>query len=142
MHAASVHPEPGSNSLKNCILQTEVRKIFFRAKILASSYFCMSIYNSLTRLSFSHLQCFALISCCSIFNDRFAAHPADSLYIISPTARIVNTFLKLFQISFSVIGLPSVGDPYSISLPKPFVNTYFHFFQNIFSLRSAAPFIL
>ena len=57
----------------------------------------MSIYNSLTRLSFSHLQCFALISCCSIFNDR-AALLADSLTIISQHPPLVKTFWKVFLI--------------------------------------------
>ena len=57
----------------------------------------MSIYNSLTRLSFSHLQCFALISCCSIFNDR-AALLADSLTIISQPFPFVNTFFEVFSI--------------------------------------------
>ena len=41
MHAASVHPEPGSNSLKNGILNSssDESKIFFRAIYLSFFYF-------------------------------------------------------------------------------------------------------
>ena len=40
-HAASVHPEPGSNSLKNGILNSSLDelKIFFRAIVLSFFYF-------------------------------------------------------------------------------------------------------
>ena len=40
-HAASVHPEPGSNSLKNGILNSssDELKIFFRAIVLSFFYF-------------------------------------------------------------------------------------------------------
>ena len=63
MHAASVHPEPGSNSLKNCISWAEAHKTFFRAKILSFSYFfeyysmCF-LTRFLTHLLFSQKFCF------------------------------------------------------------------------------------
>ena len=80
MHAASVHPEPGSNSRNhfyyNLTLSGE-STICFRVFLLASITL-LSIYNSLTRMYFA--LCFALYfsSCCSIFNDRFAAFFRDS----------------------------------------------------------------
>ena len=48
-----------------------------------------------------HLQCFVLLSCCSIFNDRAAAL-ADSLTIISHSFPFVNTFSKTFLLFFKV----------------------------------------
>ena len=49
MHAASVHPEPGSNSLKNCILYAKAHKNFFRAKIL--SFFLLFEFYSMCFLT-------------------------------------------------------------------------------------------
>ena len=76
-HAASVHPEPGSNSLKNSI-STEKRKFFplpgsyhFLELFSSFYYFCLSFFfqSSLTRSS--HFSVFFFSSsCCSIFNER------------------------------------------------------------------------
>ena len=47
-------------------------------------------------ISISHLQCFVLFSCCSIFNDQFCLpHCCDSA-IIPHHYSLVNTFLKIF----------------------------------------------
>ena len=74
MHAASVHPEPGSNSLKNSISTggSLPRSIsFFRAFFLASNYFCLSfLFSKFTNEIFTLFSVFFSSLCCSIFNDR------------------------------------------------------------------------
>ena len=72
MHAASVHPEPGSNSLKNFILNLKAfaprPKSFFRAIYLSFFYFLSFSMCSLTRIA--HLVLNSNFFCCSIFNDQ------------------------------------------------------------------------
>ena len=57
-HAASVHPEPGSNSLKFCISSAKVsscRKYLFQSAILASyflKYFVFKVFNEILIRSF------------------------------------------------------------------------------------------
>ena len=57
-HAASVHPEPGSNSLKNGILNSSLDelKIFFRAIYLSFFYFSTLCSKLLTRSLFRSLN--------------------------------------------------------------------------------------
>ena len=75
MHAASVHPEPGSNSLKNCI-STGLRRIdpIFQSKIFFARLLLRASLNS---KEFS--ESFVL-RCCSIFNE-----PGLSVFV---TARL------------------------------------------------------
>ena len=63
MHAASVHPEPGSNSLKNCI-STGFPRIdpISQSKIFSLNYFRASLNSKEFSESFVH-------RCCSIFNE-------------------------------------------------------------------------
>ena len=113
MHAASVHPEPGSNSRKNFI-STAFRHLTSSRAIYLSFTFCLSsILNKLWRDQYLHLQCFVLLSCCSIFNDR--RHPllrtAWLLYhIVSPLSipffKFLKNFFEVFQSPNSVISSP------------------------------------
>ena len=97
MHAASVHPEPGSNSRKNFI-SNAIRHLTSSRAIYLSFTFCLSsILNKLWRDQYLHLQCFVLLSCCSIFNDRLLPFLADSLTIIPQPKSFVNTFFQIFQ---------------------------------------------
>ena len=78
MHAASVHPEPGSNSRMFCIISLSQAlqsssSFFFALLLLLCLCFLFGICSSST----SHFcVCFVLLSsrfsllCCSIFNDR------------------------------------------------------------------------
>ena len=101
MHAASVHPEPGSNSLKNCILYAVAHKTFFRAKILSFSYFfeyysmCF-LTRFLTHLLFSQKFCFrnSVVQFSRI--DAREASLRDSFAIISHHFPFVNTFFQIF----------------------------------------------
>ena len=79
MHAASVNPEPGSNSLKNSIsneanLTQHLLELFSLACSYFLSYF-QSVINEISaqpRKPLSSLSSVLEISCCSIFNERFA----------------------------------------------------------------------
>ena len=74
-HAASVHPEPGSNSLKNCILLSFADKLksffqSFNSKLLTLVLCVQSLINE---------NLIRLICCCSIFKDRcFCALPSSA----------------------------------------------------------------
>ena len=98
MHAASVHPEPGSNSRMFVFNLAYASSNHFEC-YLSFSYFCLSCICSLRnfRVPFLHiLLCLYFSLRCSIFNDRFATLFRDSFVIISQTLSIVNTFFKSF----------------------------------------------
>ena len=104
MHAASVHPEPGSNSLifsidrpfglpYQCLFLEPFGSCSLTCKslfIFSSQEFSESLYvffqGIRLRISLSKHRCL----CCSIFKDP-AASP-DSLFIISHHPSLVNTF--------------------------------------------------
>ena len=64
MHAASVHPEPGSNSRTVCILSPSGVKIFLSSYfVLAFLLFLKSSFSWFWQILYSHLLfCFVLIS--------------------------------------------------------------------------------
>ena len=70
MHAASVHPEPGSNSRKFVLYRSFKRYNHFRAFVALFTFFELYFSFELSRFYFALFVCFVLISCCSIFNDR------------------------------------------------------------------------
>ena len=92
-HAASVHPEPGSNSLKNCILPSfadELKSFFqsFNSKLLTLVLCVQSLINE---------NLIRLICCCSIFKDRcFCRSSVERSCSISYMFPFVNTFFKSF----------------------------------------------
>ena len=103
MHAASVHPEPGSNSRKNFISDTRRCLTSSRAIYLSFTFCLSSILNKLWRDQYLHLQCFVLLSCCSIFNDRAALFSGQLDYYITPLPLcqylFSNFFKKIFKAS-------------------------------------------
>ncbi len=117
MHAASVHPEPGSNSLKNSISTPLGVNTFFRASLtflyftLLGLCFLLEFSRSLTRYFVSFFV-FHLSSCCSIFNDLRRSLSSDLVIILHHFA-FVNTFSKVFSKLF----LPRVS-PSAVSLPR------------------------
>ena len=132
MHAASVHPEPGSNSRMFVFNLASASSNHFEC-YLSFSYFCLSCICSLRnfRVPFLHiLLCLYFSLRCSIFNDRFAARFRDSFVIISQPLPFVNTFFKSFLIflKFFVIRLSSRDDFNILPLLHQFVNH--HIFQS------------
>ena len=128
MHAASVHPEPGSNSLKNCI-STGFPRIdpIFQSKIFRSNYFRASLNSKEFSESFVH-------RCCSIFNELSAAPAVPrsvTACLFYHSQRLLSTpFQNFFQV-FSVTAPPKVPPRDSsaiLSRSRPFVNPLFHLF--------------
>ena len=103
MHAASVHPEPGSNSRKICIKTP--RRVIQSFELDCSLPFCLSsILFKNCEICFTHgldlsKPCFVLISYCSIFNDRpLRFRP---VFLHSCAALVLYHFLLLLSIPFS-----------------------------------------
>ena len=132
MHAASVHPEPGSNSRLFCIKITlssvPILSSFFSQLLLL---FCLSsiLFQNLTRYFFRTILssayfsvsslCTSSISCCSIFNDRFRCLQNIQLcqYITNATT-LSSTFLTFFQVFFS-LGSASFATLLYYHIPLP-----------------------
>ena len=108
MHAASVHPEPGSNSriivLKSPLKVVPIASSFFSQLLLLlfEQYSLSEFYEIFFRTILLLSLCTSSISCCSIFNDRFRC-PLESLQLYySITSRFVcqaffYTFLNFFR---------------------------------------------
>ena len=128
MHAASVHPEPGSNSRKNYIkYPTPERQAFnlLRAVLSQLLYFCLSsILNKLWRDLY-----FALAMLCTsllLFNFQWPfLAPAfrDSSNIISHHPTLVKYFFSFFFDFFS--------EPCNISLLFGATPLFYHFFLSL-----------
>ena len=96
MHAASVHPEPGSNSQTNCI--SSALAVRFLSELFILAFFT---FLELCSLWFWQIFVFALafllctsIFCCSIV--KFQSRPfCERLSIISLSFSLVNTFFKI-----------------------------------------------
>ena len=110
MHAASVHPEPGSNSRMFCIKSRSVRVsnlypsfclfalYFFELRFFIASKGFVEIPKLSFRTSYN-------FNCCSIFKDHFCRltnRLVDSLFIIPPFSYFVNTFFEFFSSSFFI----------------------------------------
>ena len=129
MHAASVHPEPGSNSQTNCISSAVAVRFLSELFILAFFTFLELCSLWFWQILYSHLLfCFVLLSSVvqlSSFNRSFCA----SLVIISHSFRLVKYFLKIslknFWLGFCDIFLCRFRDSFIIlPLSFPFVNTF------------------
>ena len=133
MHAASVHPEPGSNSLK--IYYIRFRVIYFVLELYLSFFYFLSFSQCvLTRFLYTIL-CSKF--CCSIFKDRCAkqAFPVSDFVIILHLFAFVKTFFKTFLSFFKVFrcshlktGCPLLQCPISIPLCLLFVKRFFEIF--------------
>ena len=74
MHAASVHPEPGSNSRKNSIISNPSGSaITFSSYFILASLTLLRIYNSLTRSAHTHF--FMLCTSLLLFNFQWPLLP-------------------------------------------------------------------
>ena len=101
MHAASVHPEPGSNSrsivLKSLLKECSNLSSFF----LASFTFCLSsillrISNEISFALYFFSLCTSSISCCSIFNYQFAILDIQLCHYSTLIIYLSILFLKVF----------------------------------------------
>ena len=145
MHAASVHPEPGSNSRNNFIISDLSVIIFFRAIYLSFFYFVWVYINSFDEICISHL----LMLCTSLllfnFQWPFACPPLfsdDSLTIIPHRFFLVNTFFKIslkkFSKSFRRV-TPSLDGLTIIPLCLLTVKWFFYCFFNFVKIPLKTP---
>ena len=145
MHAASVHPEPGSNS-RMFVSNPFLRKgqILIRAWLLFT--FCLSSislrifeFRSRTHTWISPCSMLVLSSCCSIFNDRFLPPFLWAAWLLYHTDfRLSSVFSKFFQSFFKNF----FAFPPEVSLPIllhrfRFVNTFFEIFLDFCFLFGA-----
>ena len=105
MHAASVNPEPGSNSLKNCIISYPREVIIFLESFLTIFYYFVEFFSKSAFLIsqenineiLSHLHVLKNFLCCSIFKEQ-VPRPRCSLEvglsIIAKVFSFVNPFFK------------------------------------------------
>ena len=101
MHAASVHPEPGSNSQTNCISSAVSRSDSFELFILAFFTFLELCSLWFWQILFSHLL-FALYFFYLLFNCQVSIRSlCESLSIISLLFYLVKRFFKTFSKIFS-----------------------------------------
>ena len=115
MHAASVHPEPGSNSLISCIvspLGPSLSVFVPRTFRFLCSLTCKSLFIFFKRIFGVFLlhDSFSSTVLVLLFNFQGPRPPLrDSLFIISLPPSLVNTFFILFFV-FSSFGIFS-GNP-------------------------------
>ena len=103
-HAASVRPEPGSNSLKNGIKTTEVALIFFRASLLICTLACVVGVKPPTVIRVPN-RCKKLTGCVSffafftLFNFQGPRAPFFGTALLSyhTRSRMSTLFFKFFQ---------------------------------------------
>ena len=94
MHAASVHPEPGSNSLIIVYILSLNRATYQSRSALLLFKELHKILNSK-----EFFGAFLCLSCCSIFKEHIAlssVSPDVSFAIISHVNTNVKAFLKVF----------------------------------------------
>ena len=144
MHAASVHPEPGSNSLK--IYYIRFRVIYILELYSSFFYFLSFSQCVLTRFLYTIL-CSKF--CCSIFKDRCANKlPCSRLFYYTIHIPFCQDFFKTFLSFFQLFSKESVyymhqrafsplllGCSISIPLRKGLVKGFFRFFSKKFVFR-------
>ena len=146
-HAASVHPEPGSNSLKKFKLSTYRRKfIYFRSLSFCSLLCCtFSVSQFLNRLTKLFSSLFVKRNCTSIcsffsrlllfnFQGTYALRFRIACLLYHKLSLLSSTFFKFFQLFLYLF--PSLrscgvarGDFVSISEKLLFVKHFLIFFS-------------
>ena len=142
MHAASVHPEPGSNSQTNCISSAVSRSDSFELFILAFFTFLELCSVWFWQILFSHLL-FALYFFYLLFNCQVSIR---SLFSREPVYYITSLFScqEVFQNFFKKLCNPksryfvtaSSGNSYILPHHLLFVNTFFEFFSDLYILAN------
>ena len=96
MHAASVHPEPGSNSQTNCISSAVAVRFLSELFILAFFTFLELCSLWFWQILYSHLLfCFVLLSSVVQLSSFNRAPFCERLSIISLSFHFVKYFLKI-----------------------------------------------
>ena len=101
MHAASVNPEPGSNSLKNCIFSVTLAtaNTFFRAIYLSFFFYFFEFLNVLlTRMHNLVLFKFRVVQF-SMINAALEVSSSIILYLSSNVKSFFEFFYRFFSFS-------------------------------------------
>ena len=132
MHAARVHPEPGSNSLKNCIsfkvsLECyQLIRVILYAQLLKRAAYLSKLFK-FKRIFGVFFSTFVVVQ--FSMSDSLSSL-VDSLYIISHQVPFVKWFFKSFLNLFSNLGSfcvslsPLVDSPVIISYQPSLVNPF------------------
>ena len=116
MHAASVHPEPGSNSRIICINSSLSRCNYHSSFFSSFFYFCLSsiLYKEFLTRSLSHYTFFALYFFnLLLFNFQWPISLSSKIYSFV----IISQTISLCQVLFSLfLKLFSLGSPLSSRL--------------------------
>ena len=93
-HAASVHPEPGSNSLIKCSLMHSRQP----TSLVISRHYCFKSFHS----KMNCIKKFSRIVCVSLFSYQGCSLSSlcDSLFTLSYLSKLVKNFFQKF-LSFS-----------------------------------------
>ena len=134
MHAASVHPEPGSNSLKIYYIRSRV--IYFVLELYLSFFYFLSFSQCvLTRFLYTICVRNSVVQFSK--TDAQTGFPVGDFVIILHLSVFVKTFFKTFLSFFKVFrcshlktGCPLLRCPISISLCFLFVKWFFVFFSS------------
>ena len=153
MHAASVHPEPGSNSRNHCIKTSGLPDDPILLSSLALSFFYFLLSSILICKNFPRsVSSFSLCTSLLLFNFQWSVFASLSrdLVIIPHRPAFVNPFFQTFLKSFSgSSALPSVL--FSLPalrwasilyyIPRPFVKNFFYFFPLFLPFRHFKQFL-
>ena len=93
-HAASVHPEPGSNSLNKCLLQVKIN-----SWLIYPFYCFLRIFRSFVFMILKRTfeECVSLFSYQrSVLHCRLSQTALLLYHVVSCLSRTFSTFLKLF----------------------------------------------
>ena len=129
MHAASVHPEPGSNSRKIYIISQIPLSYNLSSYFILASFTLLSIYNSFDEIC----TCFfaLYLSLVVQFSMTVRCLFRDSFISIPQHLRIVNTFFEVFSFFsnfFFFFSCPSFEHLLILPLSPRFVKHFFHLF--------------
>ena len=135
MHAASVHPEPGSNSQTICISSALAVRFFVWAIYLSFFYF-LELCSLLLVFDRSVFRtCFILlctsIFCCSIVKVQFRTL-CERLTIISHLNRFVNRFFEFFSIFFGELLSYDIQFSAAVLRQLHYSTTFLNFCQLLF----------
>ena len=136
MHAASVNPEPGSNSRNHSILTPGEGRLKSIPSLIAHYFFLrVFLFSELSRY-FSHLLCFVL-SLVVQFSRIILSPFCGDLHIITQRKRLVNTFFQNF-LKFFLQSISCGANPIyiiNVGLSKPIFGAFYK--QKRFALVAA-----
>ena len=122
-HAASVHPEPGSNSLIKCLMHSRQP-----TSLVISRHYCFLKFILLNDDSLKNFR-ESYVFHCLVIKVLNSLSLRQLVYFITSTEACQALFSSFFRSFFDVCASLS-GDSFTLSHPHWIVNNFFRFFQN------------